>query len=48
MNSQKPDNNKMAVRSYMQQRAVSKTPPPSMEEIRRHLGWSMLQGVPLK
>lgn len=30
------------VRDWMQQRQVSKTPLPTMEEIRRQLGWGML------
>ncbi len=30
---------KEQVRSYTGQRAQSKVPPPSIEEIRRQLGW---------
>jgi hypothetical protein len=30
---------KEAVRAWMRQRRMAATPPPSMEEIRRALGW---------
>jgi hypothetical protein len=33
---------KEAVRAYLQSRQESKTPPPTSEEIRRQLGWSMM------
>jgi hypothetical protein len=35
---------KQQVRQYMQERNKAKTPPPTPEQIRRELGWSMLQG----
>jgi len=33
---------KEQVRLLMQQRRLSSLPPPTMEEIRRRLGWNML------
>lgn len=33
---------KEQVRLLMQQRSLSRLPPPTMEEIRRRLGWNML------
>lgn len=41
---QKPS--KEQVRAYTQSRTKAKTPPPSPEEVRRQLGWGMLQGDP--
>lgn len=32
-----------AVRSWMQQRQVDRTPPPAPEQIRRELGWQMVE-----
>lgn len=37
---QKPT--KEAVRAYLQHRAKEKAPVPSVEEIRRQLGWPMI------
>lgn len=34
---------KEQVRSYLQQRAAVRTPPPSPEQIRRELGWGLVQ-----
>jgi hypothetical protein len=34
---------KEAVRQYMQQRQAERTPPPPLDEIRRQLGWPMLE-----
>jgi hypothetical protein len=31
------------VRSWMQQRQVDRTPPPAPEQIRRELGWGLLE-----
>lgn len=31
------------VRSWMQQRQVSPVPPPSPEEVRRQLGWGLVE-----
>lgn len=36
----KPSNQQ--VRDYMAQRREDRTPPPSQEEVRRQLGWTML------
>ena len=33
---------KEQVRAYTQQRAKSSSPPPSIEEIRRQLGWGLV------
>jgi predicted dithiol-disulfide oxidoreductase (DUF899 family) len=33
------------VREWMQQRQVSKTPLPTMEEIRRQLGWQFFKSA---
>jgi hypothetical protein len=35
---------KEQVHDYMQQRINGKTPPPSPEQIRRELGWGMVEG----
>lgn len=35
---------KQAVRDYLQERAAQKTPPPSIEEVRRQLGWGLMAG----
>jgi len=32
-----------AVRQWMHQRQEEKRPPPSLEEIRRELGWKMVE-----
>jgi hypothetical protein len=37
MQMTKPSNQQ--VRDYMAKRREERTPPPSIEEIRRHLGW---------
>jgi hypothetical protein len=37
----KPSNQQ--VRSWMQQRQADKSPPPSPEEIRRQLGWGLVE-----
>jgi hypothetical protein len=37
---QKPS--KEAARAYMQQRQRDRTPPPSIDEIRRQLGWPLM------
>jgi hypothetical protein len=37
----KPSNQQ--VRSWMQQRQVDRTPPPAPEEIRRQLGWGLVE-----
>lgn len=37
----KPSN--QVVRSWMQQRQVDRTPPPAPEQIRRELGWQMVE-----
>jgi hypothetical protein len=34
---------KQQVRLYMEQRIASRTPPPSMKEIRRNLGWELIE-----
>jgi hypothetical protein len=34
---------KEQVRSYLQKRATVRTPPPSPEQIRRELGWELVQ-----
>jgi hypothetical protein len=34
---------KQVVRSWMQQRLVQRTPPPSPEETRRQLGWELIE-----
>ncbi len=34
---------KQQVRSYMEQRISSRKPPPSMQEIRRNLGWELIE-----
>lgn len=31
------------VRSWMQQRQIDRTPPPTLEEIRRELGWTLVE-----
>ena len=36
---QQPKPSKEAARAYMQSRQRATTPPPSIEEIRRQLGW---------
>lgn len=33
---------KEQTRAYLDQRAKSHTPPPSIEEIRRQLGWRLI------
>lgn len=38
-------NRKQAVRDYMQQRQTQRTPPQSIEEIRRQLGWNLIPGA---
>jgi hypothetical protein len=35
--------NKEQVRAFMQQRQKEKSPPPSPEEIRRMLGWGLVE-----
>jgi hypothetical protein len=37
----KPSNQQ--VRSWMQQRQAERTPPPAPEEIRRMLGWGLVE-----
>lgn len=37
----KPSNQQ--VRSWMQQRQVDRTPPPSPDQVRRELGWQMVE-----
>jgi len=39
--SSKPD--REVVRSWMHQRSRENRPPPSLEEIRRQLGWHMVE-----
>lgn len=39
--------NKQAVRDYMERRRGERVPPPTPEEIRRQLGWGMLQNSAL-
>jgi hypothetical protein len=39
----KPSNQQ--VRSWMQQRQVDRTPPPAPEEIRRQLGWGLVEAA---
>lgn len=34
---------KQQVQQYLKDRHESEAPPPSPEEIRRHLGWGMVQ-----
>lgn len=34
---------KEQVRQFMAQRRTEKTPPPSPEQIRRELGWGLMQ-----
>lgn len=34
---------KQQVRRYMEQRIGARTPPPSMQEIRRNLGWELIE-----
>jgi len=34
---------KQQVRLYMEQRIAARTPPPSMQEIRRNLGWKLIE-----
>jgi hypothetical protein len=34
---------KEQVREYMERRQVAHTPPPSRDEIRRQLGWDLVQ-----
>jgi phosphoribosylaminoimidazole-succinocarboxamide synthase len=34
---------KEAVRRYMQQRREEQSPPPSPEEVRRQLGWELVE-----
>lgn len=41
MNSIQPT--KEQIRAYLQSRQESKTPVPSQEEIRRQLGWNLMQ-----
>jgi hypothetical protein len=36
---------KQEVRSYMAQRRESREPPPSPEEIRRQLGWNLVEAA---
>lgn len=31
------------IREYMQQRALARTPPPPPAEIRRQLGWELIE-----
>ncbi len=37
---------KHLVREYLERRSKDTNPPPTPEEIRRQLGWSMLMGGP--
>ncbi len=39
--------NKHTVRKYLEDRYKSQKPPPSLEEIRRQLGWDLLRTVRL-
>lgn len=39
MNANHPD--KQLVRAFMQKRAAEHKPPPSLEQIRRELGWNL-------
>ena len=39
---------KQQVRAYLRRRARAQTPPPSLEEIRRQLGWDLLVTSTLK
>lgn len=39
----KPTNEQ--VRSWMQQRQADRTPPPTPDEIRRHLGWGPVEAA---
>jgi hypothetical protein len=34
---------KEAVREYMERRQAAHTPPPSRDEIRRQLGWDLIE-----
>lgn len=36
---------KEAVRKWMQDRQAQRTAPPSIEEIRRQLGWGLIPGA---
>ncbi|MBA5639084.1 hypothetical protein H3H37_18655 [Duganella sp. LX20W] len=38
---------KEQVRQYMEQRRAANDPPPSMDEIRRQLGWQLVVLPPL-
>lgn len=40
MQSNHPD--KQKVREFMQQRQAQKLPPPTPEEVRRELGWGLV------
>lgn len=39
---------KHLVRQYLERRAREQKPPPSLEEVRRQLGWDMLAPADLK
>jgi hypothetical protein len=39
----KPSNQQ--VRDWLQERQAQRTPPPSLEEIRRQLGWELVQAA---
>lgn len=41
---QQPRPTKEQIRAYTAERAKAKTPPPSLEEIRRQLGWYLKPG----
>ncbi|MES2257160.1 MAG: hypothetical protein V4724_01510 [Pseudomonadota bacterium] len=36
---------KEQVRQYLEQRQSARTPPPSIEEIRRQLGWTLMRNA---
>ncbi len=36
---------KEQVRQYLEQRQSERTPPPSIQEIRRQLGWTLLRNA---
>jgi hypothetical protein len=42
----KPPPSKYVIREYLERRSHSNRPPPSLEEIRRQLGWQLLKPDP--
>lgn len=48
MTSTQPKPDKQQVRDYLAQRSKSKAPPPSQNEIRRALGWGLVNFVAVK